>query len=120
MPKIAISALEPSLDSKVDERFGRAAHLLIVDTETLEIEALDNSANQRALKGAGYGAAEAICGHKAEAVLTGHLGPNAYKALQIAGVPGYGAVGMTVRQAAERFNEGSLVLLSEGEGHSGM
>lgn len=118
--KIAVSSLEPNLNSKIDERFGRAEHLLIVDTETLTFETVDNTENQRALKGAGYGAAEAVCAKQVEAVLTGHLGPNAYKALQTVGVPGYGAAGMTVRQAIERFTEGSLELLSEGESYSGM
>ncbi|NTW29176.1 MAG: dinitrogenase iron-molybdenum cofactor biosynthesis protein [Coriobacteriia bacterium] len=118
--KVAISALEPTLESRVDERFGRAAHLLIVDTETLELEVLDNKVNQQALKGAGFGAAEAVCGHGAEAVLTGHLGPNAYKALQAAGVRGYGAATLTVREAIDRFNSASLEPLSEGESHVGM
>jgi predicted Fe-Mo cluster-binding NifX family protein len=118
--KIAVSALEPNLDSKIDERFGRAEHLLVVDTETLAFEAVDNTANQQALKGAGYGAAEAVCARNVNAVLTGHLGPNAYKALRLVGVEGYGAAGLTVRQAVERFVEGSLELLSEGESYSGM
>lgn len=118
--KIAVSALGPNLDSKVDERFGRAEHLLVVDTESLEFEVIDNSANQQALKGAGYGAAEAVCAHSVEAVLTGHLGPNAFKALQIVNVPGHEATGLTVRDAVRRFKEGSLPTLSEGESYSGM
>jgi predicted Fe-Mo cluster-binding NifX family protein len=118
--KIAISALGSSLDAKVDERFGRAAVLLIVDTETLDVEALDNSENQQALKGAGYGAVELICAQGAQAVLTGHLGPNAFGALEKAGILGYNATGFTVAEAIVRFKEGNLEKLGEGSSYAGM
>ncbi len=37
--KIAITARGIRLDSEVDPRFGRAPYILIVDTETLALEA---------------------------------------------------------------------------------
>ena len=43
--KIAITAKGADLDSEVDPRFGRAAYILIVDSETLDFEALDNKEN---------------------------------------------------------------------------
>ena len=58
--KIAITAKGNRLDSEVDPRFGRAPYILIVDTETLAFEAVDNSDNVNAFKGAGIQAASII------------------------------------------------------------
>ncbi len=49
--KVGISAVGPTLDDRVDERFGRAANLLVVDTTSLAFEAVDNTANRNALQG---------------------------------------------------------------------
>lgn len=118
--RIVISALGDTLDAAVDDRFGRADHLLLIDTTTMAIGSIDNTANQRALKGAGLGAAEVVSLAGVEAVLTGHLGPNAYRALQAAGIPSYGVSGMNVRQAVELFEAEELELLTEGEPNAGM
>lgn len=118
--KVAVSALGPSLDDPVDERFGRAAHLLIVDTATLDAIAVDNAGNRDALQGSGVGAAEVVSEHGARAVITGHLGPKAFRALHLAGIPGYAGAGMTVRDAVSAFEAGSLAALSEGDAHAGM
>ncbi len=117
---IAVSSLGPTLDDRVDERFGRAAYLLIVDEGTLDVHAVDNSANRDALQGSGLGAAEITSEHGATAVITGHLGPKAFSALQRCGISGYDGTGMTVREAVEKQRTGQLVRLAEGESHAGM
>lgn len=116
--RVAISALGPSLDDRVDERFGRAAYLLVVDDDSL-FEAVDNTANREAMQGAGLGAAEQVGESGATAVITGHLGPKAYRALQVAGVTGYDGTGMTARDALESLKLGELTQLTEGEAHAG-
>ena len=58
--KVAITSKGKSLDSEVDPRFGRAAFILVVDTESFEFEALDNSENVNAFKGAGIQAASMV------------------------------------------------------------
>lgn len=118
--KIAVSSLGPSLDDKVDERFGRAAYLLIVDDDTLDVQAVDNSANRDALQGSGLGAAEIVNEHGATLVITGHLGPKAFSALKRCDISGYDGTGMTVREAVERQRSGRLVGLAEGESQAGM
>jgi predicted Fe-Mo cluster-binding NifX family protein len=40
--KIAVSTAEDSLDSQIDPRFGRCQYFLIVDSETMDFEALSN------------------------------------------------------------------------------
>ena len=117
--KIAVSAQGPSVDDQVDERFGRARYFIITDTDLKEFEAIDNSVNRNALQAAGIASAELVADHGAKAVLTGHLGPKAFPALGLAGIKGYDAVGMTVRQALEAFTAGALAELTEaGEAHA--
>ncbi len=58
--KIAVTSKGTDLDSEVDPRFGRAAYIIVVDTETLEFEVVDNAANVNAMKGAGIQAASSV------------------------------------------------------------
>jgi predicted Fe-Mo cluster-binding NifX family protein len=115
--KVAVSALGPSLDDEVDERFGRAAFLLVVDLDTLRFDVVDNSANKHALQGAGLGAAEAVYAASADAVITGHLGPKAYHALDAIDIQGYSGVGMTVRDALGAFVANLLEPLDDSNPH---
>ena len=118
--KVAVSALGETLSSAVDERFGRARYLLIVDTVTDEVVAVGNDVNMNALQGAGVGAAEIVAGHDVVAVITGHLGPKAMRALKAAGVTGYRGMGMTAGDAISAFEAGMLERLEEAPAHSGL
>jgi predicted Fe-Mo cluster-binding NifX family protein len=118
--KLAVSALGTTLDDRVDERFGRAEYLLLVDATSLEVETVDNTANRNALQGSGIGAAEAVASRGATIVITGHLGPKAYTALGAAGVAGFEGSGMTVRDAIGAWERGELQPLVEGEAHAGL
>ena len=105
--KIAITSTGQDLDAQVDPRFGRAAYLIIVDTDTLEFEAIDNSANKNAFKGAGIQAAASVCDSGAEVLLTGFCGPNAFKAINAAGVKVANDVTGTIREAVEFYKAGN-------------
>lgn len=104
--KIAITSEGESLESKVDPRFGRASYIIIVDTDTLEFEVLDNSKNKNAFKGAGIQAASMIAASGAQALLTGYCGPNAFTTLEAAGVKAVNDVSGTIKEAVELFKEG--------------
>ena len=75
--KLAITSKGDNLESEVDPRFGRASYIIIVDSETLEFTAIDNSINKNAFKGAGIKAATLISENTADVLLTGYCGPNA-------------------------------------------
>lgn len=83
--KIAISATGPSLDAEVDPRFGRCQYFLIIDPDTMEFEAIDNT-NKMASGGAGIASAQAVAQKGVQVVLTGNCGPNASQTLSGAGV----------------------------------
>lgn len=118
--RVAISALGPTLDDRLDERFGRATYLLIVDPEGRQVEVVDNRANQQAMQGAGLGAAEKVLEHRVRVVLTGHLGPKAFRALHESGIEGFDGTGMTAREALEAWSAGRLAPLGQGDGHQGL
>ncbi|RJQ73305.1 MAG: dinitrogenase iron-molybdenum cofactor biosynthesis protein [Desulfobacteraceae bacterium] len=109
MQKIAITSEGPTLDDALDPRFGRAAGFIIADPRTLEFEYVDNGAGQALAQGAGIQAAENIVRAGAQILLTGYVGPKAFKALQAAGIKvAHNLDNMTVRQAVERYNRGQV------------
>jgi predicted Fe-Mo cluster-binding NifX family protein len=117
--KIAVTSTGQDLDSPVDPRFGRAAYILIVDADTMAFEVVDNAENVNAFKGAGIQAASLICDKQAEVLLTGFCGPNAFKALEAAGIKVAADVSGTVRQAVAAFVDGKVetVTAANTQGH---
>jgi len=106
--KIAVTSQGRDLDSRVDPRFGRAAYILIVDSETMTFEVLDNRENVNSLKGAGIQAAADVHNKGAVVLLTGFCGPNAFKTLNAAGVKVANDASGTVREAVQAFLDGRL------------
>lgn len=117
--KLAVTSKGRDLDADVDPRFGRAAYILVVDTATMETRAIDNQDNKNAFKGAGIQAAAAICDAGAEVLLTGFCGPNAFKALDAAGVKVANDAAGTVREAVAAFEDGKFTFASDAntQGH---
>jgi predicted Fe-Mo cluster-binding NifX family protein len=111
--KIAVTSKGTNLDSQVDPRFGRAAYILIIDSETFDFEVLDNKENVNALKGAGIQAAKMVSEKQAEVLLTGFCGPNAFKVMKAAKIGvGNNAEG-SVRDAVKAYLDGKLPLSDE-------
>jgi predicted Fe-Mo cluster-binding NifX family protein len=106
--KVAVTAKGRTLQDAVDPRFGRAMYIILVDTDSMEFEAIDNSANINAFKGAGIHAASMICERGAEVLLTGYCGPNAYKTATTGGIQVVSDVGGTVEEAIDKFKQGEL------------
>jgi len=117
--KIAVTSKGSDLESQVDPRFGRAKYILIIDVDTLAFEAIDNSENLNAFKGAGIQAATMICDREAEVLLTGHCGPNAFTALKAAGVKVVNDVEGMVLDAVTSFKNGRYTFAEEAnvDGH---
>ncbi|MBU3949418.1 MAG: NifB/NifX family molybdenum-iron cluster-binding protein [Proteobacteria bacterium] len=108
--KIAVTSAGTDLDSQIDPRFGRAANIIIVDSETFEFEVLDNKENINALKGAGISAASMISRKGAEVLLTGFCGPNAFKTLKAVKIGVANDVSGTIRDAVKAYMEGKFAL----------
>ena len=106
--KLAVTAKGTDLDSPVDPRFGRAAYIIIVDSDSMDFEVLDNGANVNAFKGAGIQAATMVSDKGAEVLLTGFCGPNAFRTLKAAKIKVVNDASGTVREAIKAFSEGQL------------
>lgn len=107
--KVLVTAQGGGLDAIVDPRFGRARWLLVVDTESGVVQAIDNSATAEAAHGAGNETARRAAGAGVAAVVTGNVGPNAMRTLQAAGIPVYTVEGrVTVQEALDALAAGSL------------
>ncbi len=99
---IAISARGVDLDAGVDVRFGRAATFVLVDTVAGTARALENREASGAGQGAGIQAAQLMAANGVHVVLTGHCGPNAYRALQAGRDQGLHRVGRRERSRSGR------------------
>jgi predicted Fe-Mo cluster-binding NifX family protein len=116
--KFAVTSQGVELNSPIDPRFGRAKYFLVMDTETDETRAVDNTMNLNAAQGAGIQAGRKVIELGVEAVITGHVGPKAFATLQAGGVSVFTATG-TVANAIEQFEAGGLNLAhsATNEGH---
>ncbi len=105
--KICLSSTTDNLDGQLDPRFGRCLYLLIVDPETLQFEAIPNAA-AGASGGAGIQAAQAVINKQVTTVITGNIGPNAFNALNAAGINILIETPASIRVILEKFNSGKL------------
>ena len=110
--KVAVTSKGTLLGSEVDPRFGRAPYILIVDTETMAFEAVDNSDNVNAFKGAGIQAATMVSDRGAQVLMTGYCGPKAFATLEAAGVKVVSDVSGTVREAVAALKAGTVTYSS--------
>lgn len=119
--KIAVSASGLTLESELDPRFGRAQYLLIVDTDSLEVEAIENP-NVAAGGGAGIQSAQMVIGKGVKAVLTGNCGPNAFRTLSAADIEIYTNLSGSVRDVVRSFTQGELAPIANPSvpGHFGV
>ena len=105
--KLAISAMGRDLDVQVDPNFGRCQCFIIVDSDTLEFEAIENP-NMGLMSRAGIQSGQMMADRSVRVILTGNIGPNAFQTLSAAGAQVMAGVKGTVREAIRGFNSGQL------------
>lgn len=110
--KLAITSVDGTLDGMVDERFGRCRKIVVYDTDNKNHIVIDNTVNMNSTQGAGIQSAQNVVNSGSKAVISGHLGPNAFRVLQTAGADVYTASGMTVTQAIQAYEQGKLAKLA--------
>jgi predicted Fe-Mo cluster-binding NifX family protein len=117
--KIAVTSQGQELSSPVDPRFGRAKYFVVVDTDSGQSTAHDNSQNLNAAQGAGIQAGRNVAGLGVSAVITGNVGPKAFTTLEAAGVKICIGASGTVGEAVEAFKAGTLKSVEKPnvEGH---
>ncbi len=106
----------PDLDGDVEQEFGRARHIVLVDPESMEWEAVGNP-GAGAGGGSGVRAAQLLAERGVSAVASGDFGPNAHAALTSAGIALHRfPKGTPAREAVQRIaREGQRSTDPEGE-----
>lgn len=119
--KIAITSSGSDLKSEVDPRFGRCAYFILVETDTDEFEAIENS-NAQGMGGVGIQSGQMMANKGVKVVLTGSCGPNAFQTLQGAGIEVVTGINGTVQEAIDKFKLGDYKTISQANAsaHSGM
>ena len=106
--RLGVSSQETNMDSKVDPYFGRAKSLILIDPESREFTAYDNTQNLNAVQGTGIQAVQNVVSLGAIAVITGNVGVRALAALQAGNVKRYIGANGSVSDAVERSRDGRL------------
>lgn len=105
--KICVSSTSDSLDANVDARFGRCPYFIIVDSETMQFNAVVNDSTSSA-HGAGIQAAQTVVNMGVNVVITGNVGPNAFNVLSATGLKIVTGVSGSIRDAVNKYINGEL------------
>ena len=118
--KIAISANGETNESILDVRFGRCEYFQIHDTETKEVQILENL-GKCASGGAGIVAANQLIDEKIDVIITGNLGPNAFKIIDASEIKAYKCDSTSIKAALDKYNNNELEEIKiAGAAHHGM
>lgn len=71
--KVAITSTGNSLESTIDERFGRCSYFVVYDTETKAVEFIPNP-NKDAEEGAGPASVQLVALRKVNKIISGEFG----------------------------------------------
>jgi len=100
--KICITSTGKDLSSNVDPRFGRCQYFVITDTDSPEFEVVENP-SINSFGGAGIQSAQVMADKGVQTVLTGNVGPNAFKTLDSAGIKIVTGIKGTIKDAISKF-----------------
>jgi predicted Fe-Mo cluster-binding NifX family protein len=119
--KICVTSQGDTLQAQVDPRFGRCVYFIVVDTDTMEFEAINNAQTQ-VMGGAGVQSGQLMTEKDVKAVLTGNVGPNAYQTLNAGGIEIITGVSGTIQEAVDHYKKGDLKATDRPnvESHFGM
>lgn len=105
--KIIVPSDGKDMQSQVSTVLGRAPYFIVVDSDTMSYECIDNPATQAA-GGAGIVAAQAILETGADIVITYQCGKNAADVLEQGNIQMVAAKEGPIEQLIESFNAGQL------------
>jgi predicted Fe-Mo cluster-binding NifX family protein len=109
--KVLVTTGAPGLDVDIEPRFWHASYLTVVDTDTMQWEAVPTPGAPN-VHTAGTRLALLATHQQIGASISNDYGPNCYVVLEAAGIPMYlSGECKTVREAVEHFKAGKLVTI---------
>jgi predicted Fe-Mo cluster-binding NifX family protein len=105
--KIAVSTNGKDLESTIDERFGRCRYFLIIETDNMRYEVVENT-HAGLSTGAGIQAAGLVGSKGVEAVITGNCGPKAMRVFDATDIKLILGQHGVVKDAVERLIHGEI------------
>lgn len=106
--RIVITAQGETIQSQVDPRFGRARGFIVTDENGNAPLYLANDQNLHAASGAGIQAAQHVIEENPDCIITGNVGPKAFRVLSSAQVKIFIGASGTVADALQQFRDGAL------------
>ncbi|OFI07160.1 dinitrogenase iron-molybdenum cofactor [Clostridium acetireducens DSM 10703] len=118
--KIVISAEGKNNTDLLDARFGRCPYFQIYDTETKEFKCVENKGAVSS-GGAGIVASEQVIDENIDVVITGNLGPNAYRLLKGSEIKMFKSNKATIKDVLKCYEKGELEeIIQSGPEHGGI
>jgi predicted Fe-Mo cluster-binding NifX family protein len=106
--KICITSKGSDLESLTDSHFGRAQSFIFLN-EKGEIEEVLKNPGIESMRGAGISAAQIIADKRVDVVISGNLGPNAFRVLSPSGIKIFLVEdNLTVKESFSLWKEGKL------------
>jgi predicted Fe-Mo cluster-binding NifX family protein len=117
--KIVVTSTGNSLESEVDQRFGRAPYFIVYDIDEDAFSVIDNKQNIETASGAGIQSAQNIINSGAQTVITPNCGPKAFRVLSTAGIKVFSCKNGIIKDIIEDFKNGKLSEITQAnvEGH---
>jgi predicted Fe-Mo cluster-binding NifX family protein len=91
----------------VDQRFGRCDIFLVFSKDLKPIHMFHNMGSG-SMEGAGIKAATTLSDAGVNVLITGNVGPNAFRSLEAAGIEVYTGASGTVEEALKEYASGAL------------
>ena len=107
--KTLIAAENISLDSPVAKRFGHAPCYLLVDTDTMQFEVIDNTQTHDET----HDIIPQMAARGVETLVTGNIGPHAFRLTQSLNLKVALARALPVSKALEKLQRNELKILTE-------
>lgn len=105
--KVAVSSTGSDLTATIDERFGRCRYLLLIDTDNMACETIEN-ANADLTSSAGIQSAGLVADKGATVVITGNCGPKAMQVFNTANIRVIVGQHGIIQDVIEKFKKGKL------------
>lgn len=105
--KVMIATDQPSLESKISDRFARTAYFLIYDLEDQRCQFINNDSVETK-HGAGPKAIQIAIDNEVSAIISAIPGENAMDAVKESKIKVYDGRGLSTKEAIEKFKNGEL------------